>query len=62
MSSNPALSPKVKFRTISSDSLVRQHEPKPEKDVVYEFSNGRQFKQPINKNPYITPGDNDDDQ
>lgn len=52
MSSNPELSPTVKFKTVTVDSLVRQYDPKPEKDVIYRFSNGREFKELPNQDPY----------
>lgn len=52
MSSNPQLSKPVRRKSITIDSLARQHEPTPPKDVVYRFSNGREFKVPRNKNPY----------
>lgn len=54
MSSNPQLSPPVKFKTVSIDSVVRQHDPKPEKDTIYQFSNGREFKEQPTKNPYVS--------
>lgn len=51
-SGNPALSPTVRVKTVTLDSVVRQHDPKPKEDVIYRYSNGREFKQRTNANPY----------
>lgn len=37
-------STKVKFRKINWKTIVKAVDPKPEKPVVYRFSNGRTFK------------------
>lgn len=38
---------------ITADSLVRQMDPKPKKNKIYEFSNGRVFLVPDSRNPYV---------
>jgi hypothetical protein len=55
MSADPKLSPPVRFTTISSDTLIRVVDPKPEKLTEYRFSNGRKFQVPHNHNPYPEP-------
>lgn len=48
----PVLSPRVRRRTQTIDAVVRQHDPKPPRDLNYRFSNGRTFTTPTGANPY----------
>lgn len=41
----PRLTKRVTYRRTDIKQLVKQVDPKPAPPVVYEFSNGRQFKE-----------------